>query len=82
MTITHNQIMERLHNQVTPSPRRVASYLDATRQQMCRILCMGVTCDKCSLHGDTQCKLTPVLQQMEQLAREVEQQAEPEVVNG
>ena len=69
--ITSKQVEERLRSRRSLSAAAISAVLEKHRQQICRELCTGETCDRCKLHKSESCRLTPVLNAISDLGKEI-----------
>ena len=67
----NREIEERLRNRKFLSASAISKILDDHRQMLCTQLCLGETCDRCKLHKNESCRLTPVLGAISRLSREI-----------
>lgn len=65
------QVEERLRNRKFLTAAEIAQILDDTRNRLCRQLCEGETCDRCRIHKNESCRLTPVLSAISNLGKEI-----------
>lgn len=65
------QVEERLRNRKFLTAAEISKILDDTRNSLCRQLCEGETCDRCRIHKNESCRLTPVLGAISNLGKEI-----------
>lgn len=69
--MNNRNVEERLRNSGFLSAAEIYRILQEHKDSLCRQLCSGETCDRCRLHKNESCRLTPVLAAIGNLALEI-----------
>ena len=69
--MNNRNVEERLRNRRFLSAAEIYRILQEHKDSLCRQLCSGETCDRCRIHKNESCRLTPVLGAIGNLGLEI-----------